>query len=167
MGKHVTKRTISIVFIICGILFVIICMMYQYYYYHSFHSVDLSGYTIADQGTYEYYIDPIESDSTRGEYYHINGWVAMTGHTMGHFNTKLVLYNDNAVNGYMVRLEMVIRKDVTDYFNDGNSYDACGFQTYIDSQYVNGKTYKIGFIYEDGEKEYLIKTDDMISFQLY
>lgn len=161
MKKYITKKTISVIVAVCGILFGIICVVYQYYYYHSFRSIDLSDYITADKGTFESKVFTIESDSTRGKYYYIDGWVVMPGHNMDFFNTKLVLYNGDADTGYVVRLDMVTREEITAYFDDGNSYDACGFQTYIDSKYVEGKLFRIGFIYEDSENKYLIKTDEI------
>jgi hypothetical protein len=121
--------------------------------------VRIPDYAAAED--YFYYIDSITKND---EQVRIEGWVAKLGQDIDYINRTVVLI-DSQGQLYHLNTVMVVRNNVTEYFNDGHNYDNSGISAAcMLSDLQPNETYKVGVIIreKDGSKSLLI-TDETVS----
>lgn len=108
----------------------------------------------------QYYIDRID---TSNRYIIIEGWVIIKKRENNKIN-RVVLLEDSNQNYYKMNTIMKLRPDVTEYFNDGISYDKCGFVARVNRRSLRRENvYSIKLLCYDGEEiPYLIDIERSI-----
>lgn len=142
------KRDLTIFTLIIGTVFLLATIIGEYIYYSKPKRMDLSEVELADDN-YTYSIDEISDSKTLGEYIYVKGWAIHKGVNFDHFNTQLVLYQNDLKDTLVFELSMQTRTDVTTAFNDGYNYDSSGFSVNIDSSMVGDNEYNIAILYRD------------------
>lgn len=148
------RKKLSIVVVSLSLIITAFICLYSYKHYHGLKEIDMTQYPVAKNVSY--HINGIKEVNL--DYDYINGWIVRKGKAIKQYNTRLVLFHSYSDKGYVLPLKMQKRTDVTMMINDNINYDCAGFEAKIDHKYMK-KKFKIGFIYNMDQKDYLIKTN--------
>jgi hypothetical protein len=147
------RKKLSIVVVSLSLIITAFICLYSYKHYHGLKEIDMTQYPVEKNVIVQ--IDDIKKVNL--DYDYIRGWIIKKGVIIKQYNTQLVLFNQNNNKGYVLPLKRLNRVDVTKAMNDNINYDSSGFNAKIDHKYMkNG--FRIGFIYNINQKDYLIKT---------
>lgn len=147
------RKKLSIVVVSLSLIITAFICLYSYKHYHGLKEIDMTQYPVEKNVIVQ--IDAVKPENL--DYDYINGWIVKKGKAIKKYNTQLVLFHPYSNKGYVLPLKRVNRTDVTKLMNDGISYEYSGFEAKIDHKYMKNK-FRIGFIYNIDQKDYLIKT---------
>lgn len=97
----------------------------------SIETINISNYNVYPSDTieYSYFFNSLKNTNNSDIY----GWLILKGVDTGDIATKIVLKEQNSDVGYIIPTEVKLRKDVTEYINDGHNYNSSGFYSYWDN----------------------------------
>lgn len=153
-----SSTSILLLFIVVnflGLLFALIV----FYDKQNIHKINNEDY-IETKGDISYVIDSVDYNE---DSISIIGWAYKMGQDIKNYDTEIVLNNITTNEFITIPTDMVIRKDVTEFFNDGFNYDCSGFSSKVLNRKLNrNDTYNIYILYRNDSHNYLIKTDGIV-----
>jgi len=93
-----------------------------------------------------------------GDFINIRGWAFKEGEDIEKNNIHIVLKSRNSVKGSIIKTEMVVRKDVSDFYKAGNKYDNSGFVSRVKAKKLRDGNYDIYILYRNDDLNILEKT---------
>lgn len=129
---------------------------------------DRFGYKLDDSSNYLWSIDHKVLKKSKDIY--IDGWFYKKGiSNTGISTVSIVLMDLSNVNFVKLPTELVKRKDVTKFFNDGNDYDYSGFKVELNSsslENLNNNGYQLYVLYIDNSGEKLVNLNTFLFLEM-
>ena len=167
------NKQISVLIACISILITLSVCVFQRWYFGSFHHVDIGGY-----GSLSVDYDISEILWKNSDYDYITGTLSLDGAPVSSYPTSIVFYLDDSDNAYSIPIKL--RNDIDlekeeeleglwytqdfmfidrEYLTDaGAATDRSRFYCLIPRYNDLRRTYKIGFLMEKDDTDYLIKT---------